>query len=76
MEPFSALVKIFSRKTRGRRSPIWAWIPMLRAKCEVHALGVEAAYWFTPQFNVSVRLQSGEGQLLEARDWILFKSEF
>ena len=28
---------------------------MLRAKCEVHALGVEAAYWFTPQFNVSVR---------------------
>ena len=49
---------------------------MLRAKCEVHALGVEAAYWFTPQFNVSVRLQSGEGQLLEARDWILFKSEF
>jgi hypothetical protein len=25
------------------------------AKGEVHAFGVEAAYWFTPQLNVSLR---------------------
>ena len=44
---------------------------MLRAKCEVHALGVEAAYWFTPQFNVSVRyITEYEGRARLQGDWV------
>ena len=41
------------------------------AKGEVHAFGVEAAYWFTPQFNVSLRyVKEYEGKARFQGDWI------
>ena len=41
------------------------------AKGEVHAFGVEAAYWFTPQFNVSLRyVKEYEGRARLQGDWI------
>ena len=41
------------------------------AKGQVHALGVEAAYWFTPQFNVSLRyVKEYEGKARLQGDWI------
>ena len=41
------------------------------AKGEVHAFGVEAAYWFNPQFNVSLRfVKEYEGQARLQGDWI------
>ena len=41
------------------------------AKGEVHAFGVEAAYWFTPQLNVSLRyVKEYEGKARLQGDWI------
>ena len=41
------------------------------AKGEVHAFGVEAVYWFTPQFNVSLRyVKEYEGKARLQGDWI------
>jgi len=41
------------------------------AKGEVHAFGVEAAYWFTPRFNVSLRyIKEYEGRARLQGDWV------
>ena len=41
------------------------------AKGQVHAFGVEAAYWFTPQLNVSLRyVKEYEGKARLQGDWI------
>ena len=41
------------------------------AKGEVHAFGVEAAYWFTPRFNMSLRyIKEYEGRARLQGEWI------
>ena len=41
------------------------------AKGEVHAIGVEAAYWFTPRFNMSLRyIKEYEGKARLQGEWI------
>ena len=56
---------------KDKRPTMTEWALDPNAKGEVHAFGVEAAYWFTPQLNVSLRyVKEYEGKARLQGDWI------